>query len=193
MTSSISERLIKRQIKEAIKKLLFGKTNAKENVFISRSVPVDVDDLPAILIYSTSETVRRFNEAPKDYQRELTVAVECLATGNDDDDLDVKLEILGETVESLMEIDETLGDIVHKVELTGTGYTQDPDGQSPLGSLVLQFAVTFYTDAIRPGSICLPDFKETGVDWKVGHHGSEEPGDQVDATDTYILGTEGGA
>jgi hypothetical protein len=189
MTSSISERLIKRKIKEAIQSLLIGKTNAKEKVFVSRSVPVDVEDLPAILIYSTSENVRRFNEAPKDYQRELTVAVECLATGNDDDDLDLKLEVLGETVESLMEIDETLGDIVHKVELTGTGYTQDPDGQSPLGSLVLQFAVTFYTDAIRPGSICLPDFKEIGVDWKVGHHGSEEPGTQVDAQSLLTIET----
>lgn len=188
------DKLIKRKIKEAVKTILKGKTIAGDNVFISRSIPVDEDELgerPVILIYSSSENVRRLDESPKVYKRELTIAVECVASGNDDDDLDLKLETLGEQVEAEIEIDDTLGDIVHQTELTGTGYAQDPDGKSPLGSLVLQFSVTFFTDAIRPGSICLPDFKETGVSWKVGHHGSEEFGAQVDATDTLILETEG--
>lgn len=187
MTKSLSEKPIKRKIKEAVQKLLKGKTLAGDNVFVSRSIPTDVECLPAILIYSLSENVRRFNETPKDYKRELTIAVECLASGNDDNELDSKLEELGEFIESAMEIDETLGDLVNKVELTGTAYAQDPDGQNPIGSLILQFAVEFFTNAIRSDFDCLPDFKETGVDWKVGHHETEEVGEQVDAKDTLTL------
>lgn len=189
MTESVTQEFVKRQIKVAIRNLLREKHNGvKPNLIrVSRTIPTQSEDLPAILIYSTTETVRRFDESPKRYERTLTVNIECLDSGNNDDDMDMRLEIIAERVEALMESDETLGGIANDLELVATNYQQEPDGESPMGSLVLQYNVEFYQYAIRAGETCLDDLKGMDVDYKVGHDNASpepEPTETVDAQDT---------
>lgn len=181
MNDSVTLKLAKRRMKEFVKSALIGKTDAADRVFIGRSVPTQTEDLPVLLIYSTGENVSRFNEAPKNYQRNMNLLVECIVAGNDDDDLDIKMETLAEKVETILENDETLGGIANKLELSGSDYQSEPDAQSPIGNLALRFNVEFYTDAIREG-VCLDTFKGADVDWKIGHHAG--PSDNVvDAED----------
>lgn len=185
MTELKTLEFAKRKIKIAVRDLLSNRTEAKENVKISSTPPIQIEDLPAIRIYSTNESVNRFNEAPKNYKRDLTVAVECLDTADNDDQLDMRLEILGEQVETLMEIDETLGRIANKLELTGVAYQYEADAQSPVGSIILTFNIEFFTFAQRES--VLDDYLSTGVKWEVGHNNSSSDG-VIDAEDRLQAG-----
>lgn len=158
----------KRNIRLKIQALLQNQTEAKERVYINRVIPTQSEDLPVILIYTTGESISRFNEAPKDYRRVMSVRIECIDKGNTDDDLDFKLETLADKVEEVMEIDDTLGDLVNKSELVSTDYQADPDAESPTGILALTYSVEFFTDAIQPGKDSLPAFTGADVNYNVG-------------------------
>lgn len=174
MTESTTLEFVKRRIKIAVRDLILNRTEAQGNVKISPTPPSQIEQLPAIRIYSTNESVSRFNEAPKNYKRNLNLAVECLDVGDNDDNLDMRLEILGEQVETLMEIDETLGRLVNKLELTGVGYQYEADAQSPIGSIILTFNIEFFSYAQRES--VLDDYLSTGVRWEVGHNNSSSDG-----------------
>lgn len=189
MTKSVTQEFVKRRIKVAIRDLLrAGHKDVDPNLIrVSRSIPTQSEDLPAILIYSTTESVRRFDESPKRYERTLTVNIECLDSGNNDDDMDMRLEVIADRVEAIMESDETLGGIANDLELVSSNYQQEPDGESPMGSLVLQYNIEFYQYAIRADETCLDDLKGVDVDYKVGHDNASpepEPTETVDAQDT---------
>lgn len=188
MSQLKTQKPVKRRIKEAVAALLLGKTQADSKVFISRSIPVQSEELPCILVYSATENIEQFNEAPKDYRRRLTLIIECIDAGDNDDDLDERVEKLAEIVETLMEVDETLGGLVNRLNLIGTDYQQEPDGESPMGSLILRYSVEFFTDAIRPGE-CLPDFKRSDIEWQVGHD-NESSDNVIDAVDTLTIDQE---
>lgn len=181
MSGTPNQKPIKRQIKEAIRGVLIGKTDAKNRVSISQTTPTDDEEVPAILIYAVSENVNRFNQSPKDYKRVLTLTIECISNGNHDDDLDVQLENLGEQVEAIMEMDETLGDLVDRVELTASAYATSEEGSTYMGSLFLTYDVVFYTNAIRPGSVCYKPLEEAHVTTKSG------PLNEYESTDIYTF------
>lgn len=188
MSALQTQRYVKRRIKVAIRDLLLNNTEAKHRVHIGRTLPTKTDEpsaLPIILIYSLDEDVKRFNQAPKNYRRNLTINIECIDGGSDDDELDKRLEVLAETVEDLMEQDERLGlSEVNFLELTGAAYQASPDGESPFGSLILTYNVEYFRDAILEGAACLDDLKVIDTKWKVGHQGPLSPSDnQVDAED----------
>jgi hypothetical protein len=179
---------VKRKAKEAIQKLLNTIPNVQGRVSISRTIPTDAQNLPAILIYSIGETASIHNEAPRTYRRNLTVQIEVIAAGNDDDHLDFLLEDLGDKIENYMERDETLGDLVNRLELTGTSYQSEPDAQSPIGSLVFSYSVEIFTDAQHLDDSNLEEFQGTDNEWKVGHHDSPPDG-VVDAVDEINVET----
>lgn len=184
-----TQEFVKRRIKIAIRDLLREKHQgvSAQNIRVSRTIPTQSENLPSILIYSTTESVRRFDESPKRYGRTLTVNIECLDAGNDDDDMDMRLEVIAERVEALMERDETLGGIANDLELVSANYQQEPDGESPMGSIVLQYNVEFYQYAIRTDDTCLDDLRGVDIDYKVGHDNASpqpEPTETVDAQDT---------
>jgi len=177
-------RLLKRKIREYVRDTLIEiGTPAGKQVFIGRTGPSWVENLPVILIYPSNEGIQRFNEAPKTYKREFNLSIECLAAGDTDDNLDYNLEVMGERVEDIMEVDETLGECVDRIELTSTEYQTEADGQSPSGALVLTYRVLFYQNANQPGLNCLDDLKRIDSKWQIGHH-DESPQDEViDAED----------
>lgn len=167
----------KRAIRRQIQSILLGKTKAQDRVFINRSIPTQEEDLPVILIYSTNEAITRMNEAPKDYKREMNIRIECVAVGDQDEDLDGRLEEIGDVVENLMEQDETLGDLVHYVELKGTEYTAEAEAQSPVGVLALTYTLIFFTDALTEKS--LDNFSGTDVTYDLGDSNKPKPTDTV--------------
>lgn len=194
MNELLTQRLAKRKIKVAIRDILLkAKTEAHNRVHISRSIPPRPDDTddesPIILIYTSDESAEVFDRAPKRYRRVLNVKIELIDIGSTDDQLDGRLELLGEQVETAMELNDTLDGTASRFEFSGSQYQFEADGQSPVGALVLQYQVEFFTQAIRSGSICYDDLKVIDIDWKVGHDGDEAPGRQIDAEDT-ISGLE---
>jgi hypothetical protein len=185
----------KRAIRKNVRALLLNKTEALDQVFINRSLPTQQEKLPALLVYSLGEGIRRFDEAPKTYERSFNLRIEIIVSGTrlendaeEDDDLDSRLEAIGEQVEALMEVDETLGNLVHTLDLTASEYQQDPDAQESLAVLMLTYNVVFFIDAVRPGSIPLPNFKTLDNKYKVGEDVSD-PDSPIDAEHLVTLET----
>lgn len=177
---------LKRKIKNAVVALMKGgNTLAKERVALSRSIPSESVTFPLINVYSVSETVERFDEAPKRYRRRMTLLIECLSAGDEDDGLDKALEILGRQVEILMERDETLGGLLNKLELTGTDYQQEPDGASPLALLALRYSLEFF-DTPYNGEDELSALNEVDLEWKI-KHGDETENEVLTANDEINL------
>ncbi len=194
MNELLTQRLAKRNIKVAIRDIITkAQTQAANRIHISRSIPPRPDDsdetAPIVLIYSVSEQGEVFDRAPKRYRRILNINIELIDIGSSDDEVDGRLEFLGEEIETALELNDTLNGTCSRFEFAGSQYQFEPDGQSPAGALVLQYQVEFFTQAHRSGSMCYDDLKIIDIDWKVGHDGTEAPGRQVDAEDT-IQGLE---
>lgn len=203
MTQYQTPALLKRLIKEKVRDILAAivtpaagatpavyATPAGEKVFVSRLIPTDFEDQTVILIFGTGEQVSRFDQSPKSYRRTFSLRVECIDYGDNDDDLDERLEALGEAVEKVMEYDETLGGLVNKLELSSTEYTTDSEAASPVGLLALTYNVEFFT---FPGVLIaegVDDYEETNVKYRVGHHAGP-PDEVTDAEETYTMNEEG--
>jgi len=186
MSASATQKPPKRALKEAVKALLTEKTPAGARVFLSRGIPTQTEEMPLVLIYTPSESAEVFDVSQKRYKRVLDLRIECITQGVDDDDLDRRLETLGELVEELMERDETLGGIASTVEFLGAEYQVEHVSDSPTGLLALRYGIEFYTYAQRLDGQCLDDFNLADINWKVGHHA--EPADNiVDAHDSLPI------
>lgn len=186
MTESATQKPPKRRIKEAIQAALKGKTPAGDAVFLSRAIPSQYEDLPIINVYSTGETSGIFDVSQKRYRRVLEVKIECLVTGKDDDDLDLKMEVLADRVEALLEIDETFGGVANSLELIGADYQAESEAATSVGLLSLRYGVEFFAYAQRLEDQILNDFNLANLNWKVGHH-DESPDNVVDAVDEVTL------
>lgn len=174
----------KRAIRNYVKLLLLDKTDAQDRVFINRVIPTQIEALPVILVYSMGESISRFDEAPKNYLRDFNLRIEIISAGDQDDDLDERLELIGDKVEALLEQDETFNDLVSHIELKSTEYQGDHEAQSPVGMLALNYSVIFVSEAIK--DLSLVDFNGADATWNIGNlKNSTEEVDGVErATDT---------
>lgn len=172
--------LTKHKIRQVIKNLLINNTDAGVNVFVSRSTKFDHDELPAILIYPDSERVRRFDEAPKRYGRNFACKIEVIGRADSDEKLDLLIEKIGEQIENLLEANETaentLGPLVNDLNLTGSRYSFEGEGQTPVASLILEYDIEFLKYAL-PEGLELDAFLGADVKWKLPE---TEPTTQTD-------------
>lgn len=172
---------VRRAIREKVQAILKGRTPAGDSVFVSRAIPSDTEYLPVVLIYTTGERVNDFDESPKRYRREMSLLIECIVAGDDDEDLDDKIEILADAVEALIEDDDQLGmKEVNGTVLSATEFTQDAKSASPVGRLALQYTVTYFIEAIAEKTF--DDFKGADVDWRIKR--PEQTPTTVDAENT---------
>lgn len=183
MTALNTPGAVRRAVRERVKTILEGRTPAGGSVFVSRSLPDDAEALPAIGVYTTGENVERFNEAPKDYRRDLSLLIEVKLAGDNDEDLDRKREDFADVIEALIEEDETLGGIVSSLWLTGNEFAESSEGESPLGKISILYTVRYYLDPMK-----VTDLNEfQGVDVKYRIKRPEELPSTVDAQDTIEL------
>jgi len=108
----------RKQIRDKIVTLLIGKTDAAANVFPSRVRPIEEESLPTLQVYANSESVSIWQEAPREYERKLSLSIQITAKANDS--LEDTLDHIAEQVEDLLRQDHTLGELCRDVILTGT-------------------------------------------------------------------------
>ncbi len=125
---------------------LLNETDAEDRVYGNRIRPAFQTELPIISVRTASETVSEFAEAPKEYERVLTVEVEILAEA--DDSLDDSLDIIGQQVEFVLYQDNTLGEICRDVVLKGANIQLEKNGNNLLGALTLTYDVLYYTQPV---------------------------------------------
>ena len=117
------------------------------NVFTSRAKVLFDQDLPALLVYTTDETVQKERwdfDGFGHLFRELNVAVEGVDIGKDD--LDNKLDAMAETIESLLD-GWTMPNRQNAVlRFKSTETDMNIGGSKIYGAIKLTFTITYQTE-----------------------------------------------
>ena len=140
---------IRQQIREKFGTTLTGLTTTGSNVFESRVYPLENTNLPALIIYTKSETSEPIViGTDRVMSRELLVIVECYvkATSNFDDTIDT----ISKEVEVAIAADRTLDGLAKDTYLESTEIEFNAEGEKPLGYVSLTFLTNYYVKESAP-------------------------------------------
>ena len=140
---------IRQQIREKFGTTLTGLTTTGSNVFESRVYPLENTNLPALIIYTKSETSEPIViGTDRVMSRELLVIVECYAkaTSNFDDTIDT----ISKEVEVAIAADRTLDGLAKDCYLESTEIEFNGEGEKPLGYVSLTFLTNYYVKETNP-------------------------------------------
>ncbi len=140
---------VRQQIREQVATTCTGLSTTGSSVFQSRVYPLQDVNLPALLIYTTSE------ESEADVMgsslvadRALTVVVEAYVKATTD--LDDTVDTICSEVEIALGADRTVNGLAKFIQLTGTEITYNGEGEQPLGTVLLTYAVQYRTAVNNP-------------------------------------------
>lgn len=140
---------VRQTIREYFGTQLTGLTTTGANAFQSRVYPMQSAKLPALLIYTTTESSEEQAFSSKRVQtRTLSVDVQGFvrALSNFDDTLDT----IAKEVEVAILDDPTLGGLAINTELTSTQADYSGEGEQPVGTIRLTFDVQYRTETGQP-------------------------------------------
>lgn len=131
-------------IRESIAERLREKFN---NVFITRAKALFEQDLPAVLVYTNSETIKEERWDTDGFGalfRELELCIEAVDTGKDD--LENKLDNTAETIEYLLNGWEIPNRKSAVMRFKNTDFDMNIDGNKIYGAIKLTFTLTYQTE-----------------------------------------------
>lgn len=135
---------VRKQIRDAVVTALTGLTTTGSNVFRSRIFPLEKTKLPALCIFTRSETTE-FDTMTisRSTQRNLDIAVEAYvsATANYDNTLDT----IAVQVEEAIASDVTLGGLAKDAQVTAFEADFSGDGEQPVAVGRFTVAVQYRT------------------------------------------------
>ena len=140
---------IRQQIREYFGTTLTGLSTTGANVYESRVYPIENTKLPALVIYTKSETSEPIViGTDRVMSRELSVVVEgyAKATTNFDDTIDT----ISKEVEEAIAADRTLDGLAKDCYLESTEIEFNGEGEKPLGYVSLTFLTNYYVQETNP-------------------------------------------
>lgn len=140
---------VRQQIREYFETQLAGLTTTGSNVYASRVYPLGSAKLPALLIYTQTESIEEASFGVKRAQeRMLEVMVEgyVRAVSNFDD----KIDDIAKEVEVALLDDPTLGGLAINTELSSVDADYSGDGEQPVATIRLTFDVQYRTETGQP-------------------------------------------
>lgn len=173
----------RKQIRDKVVSLLIGKTDAGNNIFSSRVRPIEEEILPTVQVYANSEQVEIWQEAPREYERKLSLSVQITAKA--DESLEDALDAIAEQVETVLRQDHTLGELCRDVILTGSELTLSENGDTLIGSCNLSYDILYYTLAVAD-RISENGYNDLNT-MNIKYHMPTTPQNQNDATDLLDL------
>jgi len=130
---------VRQQIRDDIVATLTGLATTGSNVFRSRIFPLEQTNLPALVIYSKSETSEYDTIGlPRSVNRVLDVAVEAYVKGVSN--YDNTLDTIAVEVEEAIAADVTLGGLAKDAQITAFEADFAGDGEQPVA--VGRFTIT---------------------------------------------------
>ena len=130
---------VRQQIRDDIVTTLTGLATTGSNVFRSRIFPLEETNLPALCIYTKSETSEYDTIGlPRSVNRVLDVAVEAYVKGVSN--YDNTLDTIAVEVEEAIAADITLGGVAKDAQITAFEADFAGDGEQPVA--VGRFTVT---------------------------------------------------
>lgn len=135
---------VRKQIRDKVADLL--KTNVglvNRRVYTTRVHPLNDTNLPAISVYTGTETSQRLQAGVTDMIRELSLEIDCYVreTSSFDDDVDA----IAVQVEEAMATKFTLDGLAKFTVLTSTQIQFDGDADQILGVAKLTYSVQYVT------------------------------------------------
>jgi hypothetical protein len=140
---------VRQQIREYFGTTLTGLSTTSTNVTESRVYPIENSKLPALVIYTKSETSEPIViGTDRVMSRELSVVVEgyAKATSNFDDTIDT----ISKEVEEAIAADRTLGGLAKDTFIESTEISFNAEGEKPLGFVSLTFISNYYVKEQNP-------------------------------------------
>jgi hypothetical protein len=140
---------IRQQIREKLGTTLTGLTTTGSNIYQSRVYPLENINLPALVIYTKSETSEPIVIGTnRVMSRELSVIIEAYvkATSNFDDTIDT----ISKEVEQAIAADRTLDGLAKDCYLESTEIEYTGEGEKPLGYVSLTFLTNYYVQETNP-------------------------------------------
>lgn len=140
---------VRKQIRDYFETTLTGLTTTGTKVYASRVYSLSEDKLPALVIYTKSESSEEVSFVGKRVQnRELSVAVEGYVRRNATfDDL---IDTISKEVEVALLSDPTLGGLAINTQLQSSEIDFSGESEQPVGTIVLTFAVQYRTETGQP-------------------------------------------
>lgn len=145
-------------IREAVKNALLNQTDAQARVYESRMAPHKKLGLPAIVVYTLSESVADNSKttAPRILERRLQLAIEVAVKATDN--LDDVLDGLAEQIERAMHRDPTFANKASDVILASTEMELFEEQSERIGAMKLVYDVTYFTNAPDAADVTLDAF-----------------------------------
>ena len=140
---------IRQQIREQVGSTLTGLTTTGSNVFQTRVYPLENTNLPALVIYTKSETSEPLViSANRIMSRELQLIIEIYVkqTSNFDDEVDK----ICKEVEIALSGDTTINGLAKDSFIQSTEIEYNTEGEKPLSYGILTFLTNYYVDETRP-------------------------------------------
>lgn len=140
---------VRQQIREYFQSQLTNLTTTGSNIYSTRLYPLLNPKLPALLIYTQSESVSEQSFSKNRVQsRSLEVMVEGYVRALADfDDL---IDTLSSEVETAILDDPTLGGLAINTELTSVVMNFSGEAEQPVGTVGLTFTVQYRTETGQP-------------------------------------------
>ena len=140
---------IRQQIREYFGTTLTGLTTTGSNVYESRVYPIENSKLPALIIYTKSETSEPIViGTDRVMSRELSVVVEGYAKATSD--FDDTIDTISKEVEQAIAADRTLDGKAKDTYLESTEIEFNGEGEKPLGYVSLTFLTNYYVQETNP-------------------------------------------
>ncbi len=136
---------VRKQIRDAVVVQLTGLTTTGAKVFPSRVYSLEAASVPALLVYTNSESASVVSLAPsgRDMGRTLEIVIEAVAKANSG--LDDALDTIITEVEIALGDDITLGGLLKDLQLTAIDVSLSGDAQKPTGSARMTWTAEYWT------------------------------------------------
>ena len=181
----------RQHIRAAVLARLLNQTDARERVVASRLIAWRAKDLPAIAIYTRSETSEEGQASPRELKRRCTVSIEAAAKAVDG--IDDTLDRLARQIERALdrEGDETFGlEFVSDFLLIGGESDLSGEGENLLGVMRLDYLCTYYTGVPRAEDQTLGPFVGADIVYPIGGQAEEDAAaDTISAYETSGSGS----
>ena len=140
---------IRQQIRERVGTVLTGLTTTGSNVYQSRVYPLQETNLPALLIYTKTETSEPLViHTDRLLERNLSLVVEAFVKANSN--FDDTVDTIAKEVEEAMAADTTINGLAKDAFLESTDIDFNSEAENPVGFASLTFLIKYYVLETNP-------------------------------------------
>lgn len=165
---------------EIIRLIKQAGTAAGDNVLSNPSIVHK--DLPVVAVYTRSEDMEKFSEAPRQWKRDLTVVIEIVARGPEEPvDADDEMEKVEDVIdgiayqiEKVLALDDSLGQCVSDLFPVSTDFEYTSDGEMPIASCRLTYTARYhqFLPASSEEQAGISNWETANVTYRIGHDNS---------------------